>query len=152
MPAPVIRPYLEDDFDHLVARWHETNLISYRYVAEQQRHTLADARTFFRDHLLRRCAIHVATRGGQLLGLLAFEAPWVRQFAIFPEYQRQGIGTALLQAVRDLSPAEIRLFTFQRNVPARAFYDKHGFTAVAFGVSPAPELEPDVEYRWTDGT
>jgi ribosomal protein S18 acetylase RimI-like enzyme len=59
-----------------------------------------------------------------------------------------GVGTALLLQARELSPRELRLFTFQRNEAARAFYDKHGFTVVALGVSPAPELEPDVEYRW----
>ena len=53
-----------------------------------------------------------------------------------------------LGRARDLSPRELRLFTFQRNDKGRAFYEKHGFTTVAFGVSPAPELEPDVEYRW----
>ena len=114
----------------------------------QQRHTLADARAFFRNKLLPACDVWVATRSGNLLGMLAWEAPWIRHFAIFPEHQRQGIGTALLERARERSPAEIRLFTFQRNAPARAFYEKHGFVAVAFGISPAPELEPDVEYRW----
>ncbi len=76
-------------------------------------------------------------------------APWIRQLAVFPGYRRQGVGTALLRKAQDRSPAELRLFTFQRNAPARAFYERHGFSAVAFGVSPAPELEPDVEYRWT---
>jgi ribosomal protein S18 acetylase RimI-like enzyme len=77
------------------------------------------------------------------------EARWIRHLAVFPEYQRQGVGTALLGKAQDRSPVELRLFTFQRNVTARAFYERHGFTAVAFGVSPAPELEPDVAYRWT---
>ena len=143
-----IRDFAEADFDDVVARWHETNLASYRYNAVQQRHTLADARAFFRIKLLPACHVWVATRSGGLMGMLAFEAPWIRHFAIFPEHQRQGIGTALLEKARERSPAEIRLFTFQRNAPARAFYEKHGFVAVAFGISPAPELEPDVEYRW----
>jgi ribosomal protein S18 acetylase RimI-like enzyme len=144
-----IRAYVEDDFDDLVARWHETNLVSYRYNAVQQQHTLADARTFFRDKLLPACEIWVAERSGELLGLLCLEAPWIRHFAIFPGHQRRGIGTALLQRARESSPAEIRLYTFQRNEAARAFYEKQGFVAVAYGVSPAPELEPDVEYRWS---
>jgi len=144
-----IRAYAEDDFDDLVARWHETNRVSYRYNAVQQQHTLADARAFFRNTLLPACEIWVAERTGELLGLLAFEAPWIRHFAIFPEHQRKGIGTALLHKARASSPAEIRLYTFQRNEAARAFYEKHGFVAIAFGVSPAPELEPDVEYRWS---
>jgi ribosomal protein S18 acetylase RimI-like enzyme len=90
----------------------------------------------------------VATRTEQLVGVLVLEAPWIRHFAVFPDYQRQGIGSVLLRRARELSPRELRLFTFQRNDKARAFYEKHGFTAVAFGISPAPELEPDVEYRW----
>ena len=94
----------------------------------------------------------ISTRAAdeQLLGLLALEAPWIRHFTIIPEYRQRGIGTALLQRARKLSPTGLRLFTFQRNEAARAFYAKHGFAAVAFGVSPAPELEPDVEYRWPD--
>ena len=144
-----IRAYADGDFDVLVERWHETNLVSFRYVAEQQKHTLADARRFFRSHVVPVCELWVATHSEYLLGVIALEPPWIRQLAVFPEYQRQGVGTALLRKARDRSPAVLRLFTFQRNVAARAFYERHGFTAVAFGVSPAPELEPDVEYRWT---
>jgi ribosomal protein S18 acetylase RimI-like enzyme len=143
----MIRAYVEDDFDFLTARWHETNLVSYRYNAVQQKHTLEDAQRFFRNHVLPACQVLVATRVEQRLGMLALEAPWIRHFAVFPEHQRRGIGTALLQTACEQSPVELRLFTFQRNAAARAFYEKHGFAAVAFGVSPAPELEPDVEYR-----
>jgi ribosomal protein S18 acetylase RimI-like enzyme len=147
--SPVlVRRYAERDFDDLVARWHETNLVSYRYVAEHQRHTLDDARGFFRDKVLTSCAVWVAEQSDRLLGMIAVEAPWIRQFAVFPESQRRGVGGALLARARELSPRELRLFTFQSNRTARAFYEKHGFTVVAFGVSPAPELEPDVEYRW----
>jgi hypothetical protein len=31
------------------------------------------------------------------------------------------------------------------DAPARAFHAKHGFAEAVFGVSPAPESEPDVE-------
>jgi putative acetyltransferase len=148
-PAVAVRDYAEGDFDVLVARWHETNLVSYRYNEVQQQHTLGDARNFFRNTLLPACEVLVATRAGQMLGMLALQAPWIRHFAVFPEQQRQGVGTLLLRRARDLSPRELRLFTFQRNVAARAFYDRHGFAVVALGISPAPESEPDVEYRWT---
>ena len=143
-----IRAYEDRDFDDLVARWHETNRVSYPYVEENLRHTLDDARAFFRAKILTACTVWVAERAQDVVGLIAIEAPWIRQFSVFPEHQRRGVGTALLRKARDCSPAELRLFTFQRNDKARAFYEKHGFRAVAFGVSPAPELEPDVEYRW----
>ncbi len=147
-PGLTVRPYADGDFDYLVLRWHETNLLSYSYVEEHRRHTLEQAKAFFRNKLLSSCVVWVAEQSGALLGLLALEAPWIRQFAVFPEHQRQGVGTALLRQARACSPAELRLFTFRRNDKARAFYEKHGFTVVALGISPAPELEPDVEYRW----
>jgi GNAT superfamily N-acetyltransferase len=146
--APTIRAFEDRDCDELVRRWHETNLVSYPYVAEQQRHSLDDASAFFRTRLVPTCRLWVAEHAGALLGLIALEVPWVRQFAVFPEFQRGGIGAALLRKARDCSPHELRLFTFQRNEAARAFYEKNGFFAVAFGISPYPELEPDVEYRW----
>jgi putative acetyltransferase len=147
-----IRAFDERDFDELVARWHATNLVSYRYNEVQQQHTLAGAREFFRNRLLQACTVLVATGANELAGVLALQAPWVRTIAVFPEHQRKGIGSALLQEARALCPRELRLFTFQRNAAARAFYDKHGFEVVALGVSPAPELEPDVEYRWVAET
>jgi ribosomal protein S18 acetylase RimI-like enzyme len=143
-----VRRFTDADFDSLVARWHETNRASYPYVAEHQRHTLSDATAFFRNRVLAECEVWVAERDGTLAGVLAIEAPWIRHVAVFPEHQRQGIGTALLHKARERSPREIRLYTFQRNQGARAFYERHGFAVVAFGVSPPPESEPDVEYRW----
>ncbi len=143
-----IRDFVDSDFDELVARWHQTNLLSYTYVRMHQEHTLEDARQFFRDSLLSECRVWVAERVSQPMGLLALCDSWIRQLAVFPPFQRQGVGTALLQKAREHSPEQLRLFTFRRNNAARAFYERHGFSAVAFGVSPAPESEPDVEYRW----
>ena len=103
-PGLAVRPYADRDFDDLVRRWHETNLVSYPYVEEQRRHTLEDAREFFRAKVLSSCTVWVAEQSGSLLGLLALEAPWIRQFAVFPEHQRQGVGTALLRQARVCSP------------------------------------------------
>jgi ribosomal protein S18 acetylase RimI-like enzyme len=144
----LIRDFLESDFDSVVAGWHRTNLISYPYVQAHQDHSLEDARRFFRGTVLVECRVWVAELAGQPVGVLALRERWIRQLAVFPPFQRQGIGTALLATARGHSPEELRLYTFQRNNAARAFYERHGFSAVAFGVSPTPESEPDVEYHW----
>jgi putative acetyltransferase len=144
----MVRPYADCDFDDLVSRWHETNLVSYRYVQEHQKHSLDDAKTFFRSHVLPICQVWVADDSKTLLGMLALEPPWIRQLAVFPAFQRHGVGTALLRKAQECSPLGLRLFTFQRNETARSFYESHGFAPVRYGLSPAPELEPDVEYRW----
>jgi ribosomal protein S18 acetylase RimI-like enzyme len=50
-----------------------------------------------------------------------------------------------------LSPNGLELHTHQENESACAFYEKHGFAAVKYGISPAPESVPDVEYHWRPG-
>ncbi len=144
-----LRRFVEADFLHLVTRWHETNRASYPYSTEHQRHTLEDALSFFRSRVLATSEVWVAEWEGSPAGLIALEPPWIRQLAVFPEHQRKGIGSALLSKAFERSPQELRLYTFLRNHPARGFYERHGFLAVAFGVSPPPESEPDVEYRWS---
>ena len=143
-----MRAFADADFDRVVARWHETNRVSYPYVLLHQQHTLDGARAFFREKLLQECSVWIAEGGTNPLGLLAMRDSWIRQLAVFPAFQRQGVGTALLRKAREQSPRELRLYTFRRNYPARAFYEGHGFSPIAFGTSPAPESEPDVEYLW----
>jgi GNAT superfamily N-acetyltransferase len=145
----VVRPYVPDDATEVIARWHETNTQAYPYVAEHQRHTLDDARRYFARELVPRCALLVAERDGLRAALMALDGCWIRQLAVFADHRRHGVGRALLDAARTASPDELRLFTFERNVPARAFYEADGFVAVRFGRSPPPEDEPDVEYRWS---
>jgi ribosomal protein S18 acetylase RimI-like enzyme len=64
-----------------------------------------------------------------------------------PEW-RKGWGTAFIFLAKELHPTGLELHTHQENWAARGLYEKHGFTAVKFGVSPPPESAPDVEYHW----
>lgn len=144
-----IRSFREADFDRLVAHWHETNRASFPWLESEQRHTLDDARSFFRQSILATCEVWVAEEPGALLGLIALSGDgWVKQLSVFPKHQRRGIGTRLLQHAKDRADSGLRLYTLQRNLPARRFYEKHGFRAIAFGTSPTPESEPDVQYLW----
>jgi len=66
-----------------------------------------------------------------------------------PEVRRRGIGLALLHKAKALSPQRISLFTFQRNLDARAFYEAQGFHAVEFTDGHGnEENEPDIRYVW----
>ena len=151
MQAVVVRPLNAGnpaEVEELVRRWHGTSIDSYWYNDVQQSHTLEGARAFFTSQVMPACAIHVATVAGRLAGLIAVEPPWIRHLAVFAEFRRHGVASTLLAAAREQSPRVLRLFTFQRNEGARAFYERHGFVLQRLGVSPAPESEPDVEYAW----
>ena len=49
-------------------------------------------------------------------------------FYILPEYQKRGIGAAVLEKCIAQSPVPIYLYVFSRNLRAISFYQRFGFT------------------------
>ena len=112
-------------------------------------HTDDEVRAWIAQVLSARAKVWIAERDGTMLGFIALHDGWVEQLYLAPGCYRQGIGTALLAIAKHHSPNELRLFCFQRNSRARAFYEANGFTAVRFSDgSDDEEREPDVEYLW----
>jgi ribosomal protein S18 acetylase RimI-like enzyme len=103
---------------------------------------------FFRDVVAMEHQVWLALQGDKVLGLMALSDGEIDQLHIDPEHQNHGVGSALLKKARELYPEGLGLFTHQRNETARRFYERKGFVAVRFGVSPHPESEPDVRYEW----
>lgn len=87
--------------------------------------------------------------GAGMVGLIAFREGWIDQLYVLPEHQGRGTGNALLQvAQRDFN--SLQLWTFQRNAPARRFYEARGFVLVQeTDGARNEEKEPDALYRWT---
>ena len=92
--------------------------------------------------------VWVAEIEGEAAAFMAIAGDFIDQLYVAPQYQRRGIGKALLEFARTLAPEHLWLYTLQINTNGRAFYEKNGFRAVKFGVSPEPESEPDIEYHW----
>ena len=79
---------------------------------------------------------------------LALRDGWIDQLHVLPGHQRQGIGAALLARAKAAAPA-LRLWTFQRNHAARAFYTRHGFRLIEETDGVRNEgREPDALYLW----
>jgi len=143
-----IRRALASELGRVVALWSRSKKRAYPWLAVEQAHTPAEDLAYFRDSVCGRCEVWVAVRGGAIAGLLALESGHVDQLYVEPSDQGSGVGSALVAHAKQLHPRGLSLFTLQRNARARAFYEARGFRAVRFGVSPAPESEPDVRYEW----
>jgi GNAT superfamily N-acetyltransferase len=62
---------------------------------------------------------------------------------------RRGVGDAMLAHAKRLRPAGLELWAFQRNAPARRFYETRGFVAKKFTDGATNmEREADVLYEW----
>ncbi|MFI1929813.1 GNAT family N-acetyltransferase [Streptomyces sp. NPDC020330] len=90
-----------------------------------------------------------AGEGGELLGFAVLAGDdELDHLYLRPDALRRGIGSRLLAEVRGAAKGGLELYVFQRNAAARAFYERHGFTAVAFDDGARnEENEPDVLYR-----
>jgi GNAT superfamily N-acetyltransferase len=112
-------------------------------------HTDAEVRDWIRNVLLRRGETWVARLNGQVVGFLTMINDDLDQLYLLPGHYRCGFGSQLLNKAKQRSPRRLRLFTFQRNERARAFYEANGFRIVDLNDgSRNEENEPDVSYEW----
>jgi ribosomal protein S18 acetylase RimI-like enzyme len=143
-----IRPLEAADVDAVIRVWTETKRDTYDFIRLELSYSEADDEAFFRAQILSRCAIWIAVADGDVLGFVAIDGSYLDRLYVRPAVQRRGVGAALLARAIEASPAGLELHTHVQNTKARAFYEKMGFVATRFGISPPPESLPDVEYRW----
>ena len=111
--------------------------------------TDAEIRAFVIDHMVPNRETWVAESAGSIVGVLVLHDDEVDQLYVAPDAQRRGVGHAMLSHAKRLRPGGLRLWAFQRNAPARRFYEAHGFVAIKFtDGSTNMEREADVQYEW----
>jgi GNAT superfamily N-acetyltransferase len=83
-------------------------------------------------------------------GRAADAAGEIDQLYVDPPSQGHGLGSRLVDVAKQRCPAGLELWTFQVNVAAQRFYERHGFVAIGrTDGSGNEEHEPDVRYRWS---
>jgi GNAT superfamily N-acetyltransferase len=112
-------------------------------------HSPEEDRWFFRERVFKACEMWGAFDDDAMTGMLAFREDWIDQLYVLPEAQGRGLGTALLQIAQNAFD-RLQLWTFQRNVPARRFYEARGFALIQqTDGARNEEKEPDALYLWT---
>jgi ribosomal protein S18 acetylase RimI-like enzyme len=106
------------------------------------------AQRIFQEVIAARCRIWVGQADEQIVAFLAMQGSYIDRIYVDPAQWRRGWGSRLIEFAKSISPQGLELHTHQENHTARRLYEKHGFRAVKFGVSPPPESAPDVEYHW----
>ena len=111
-------------------------------------HTREEDRAYIRDVLLPQQRITVAQAGGEIVGFLAEREGWINQLYVRSDSLGQGIGSLLINDAKSRNES-LTLWCFLENLPARRFYEKHGFVEVERTDGRGNEAErPDIRYRW----
>ena len=114
-------------------------------------HSLAETSAWMREVVFPRRSIRIAELASEIVGFAARDGAWLEHLYVKVGWTGRGIGRELLEVIvneaRLVTPV-LRLYTFQCNQGGRRFYERHGFTAVAFGDgSSNEEGEPDIRYE-----
>ena len=145
----IIRPYRPEDFAPINDLWRRARVSAFPDFQARKGHTAEEDRAYFRTVILSKNTVFVAEADGRAVGFMAIAGDFIDQLYVDPDSQRQGVGAALISSAQALPPSGLHLVTFETNASGRAFYEKHGFRATRHGMSPSPESEPHVEYRWS---
>ncbi len=144
----LIREYRPEDFEAVIILWRIAREKSVPEFQRAKGHFFYEDQNYFRDHILTENHVWVVEMESRPVAFLAMRENFIDHLYVHPDYQKRGIGKALLEYARQISPEHLWLYTLQVNENARAFYERNGFVAEAFGMSPPPENEPDVQYHW----
>lgn len=144
----MIRPYREEDFEIIVKFWFEAVQLAEPELVKRMQYEFQGAKEYFKDFVVPTNKIWVYELNQTPVGFIGMQNDFIDRLYVNPKHHRQGIGEALLEFAKTLSPNHLWLYTDQANKMSRAFYEKNNFIPEKFEVSPPPESEPDVEYHW----
>lgn len=140
----VISDYAPAHGGELVRMWRA----SFEHgVGIEDPHPLEGQLAYLHEQVLPKHHVRLAWQDEALVGFIAANQESVAQLYVRVGLHRRGIGTHLLGMAKRDSAGSLWLYTFQQNVVARRFYERHGFTAVEFGFERMWQLA-DVKYRW----
>jgi ribosomal protein S18 acetylase RimI-like enzyme len=143
-----IRAFRDSDETDVNRVWHRSGQAAYGFLPAWRTFTFEQATNVFREVIRSRCEVWVGTLDEQVVAYLAMKGSYIDRMYVDPTEWRSGWGTRFIAFAKSLFPEGLELHTHQENHPARSLYEKHGFKAVKFGISPPPECVPDVEYHW----
>ena len=105
-----------------------------------------EVKAWFRDVVLPTYELWVIGPRRRPAAMMVLSNGWVEQLYVAPDRFRTGYGSKLLRFAQSRQD-ELSLWTFEANARARAFYEKHGFVAIAASAD-NEEGAPAVCYRW----
>lgn len=143
-----IRPYGPEDQHDVVGVWYRAGLDEYTYLPTFQALSFEQAAEIL-CAVIESCEVWVGTEDQRVVAFLAMEGSSIDRLYVDPDAQRQGWGSRLMDLAMAIADGGLDLYTHVANTRARDFYERLGFVAVEFGVSPPPESMPDVKYVWS---
>lgn len=143
-----------------IATQSDANILANLYLASRKEyisfaplvHSDAAIQQWMHDILIPSTQVWIVEKNGVIIGMMAIaeeqKINWIEQLYVLPKATGQGAGSLLIAKAKSLN-LPIRLRTFQENLGAMRFYERHGFKIIEFADGSGNEEHcPDMLYEW----
>ena len=111
-------------------------------------HSDVEVMKHFVETVMPSDEVWVAEINTAIAAVLVLSGDSVEHLYVDPDWFAQGLGSALLERAKIEHPETLELWTFESNIGARRFYERHAFVAVGGTPGDNEEGAPDIHYRW----
>lgn len=142
-----------------IATQPDANIIANLYLASRKEyisfaplvHSDEAIRHWMHDILIPNSQVWVVEQNDAIIGMMAIvekqRVNWIEQLYVLPQATSQGVGSLLIAKAKSLN-LPVRLRTFQENLGARRFYERHRFKIIEFSDGSGNEEHcPDMLYE-----
>lgn len=136
--------YSSDFAEQTVKMWRDSKLEA---IAVKESHSFESHVYFLNSILTKEFVVELAMVDENVVGVIAYNQAEINQLYVHHDYQKSGIGYALLQRAKDYSSGKLTLYTFEVNKNAQRFYEKNDFKIIGRGHENEENL-PDIQYEW----
>lgn len=133
----------EKTLDSLLAIWLEGNLQAHSFIPKNY---WLDNQVAVREGLAQ-ARIFVKETDGKAVGFLGLVEEAIAGLFVKEQFQKQGIGEALIQRVKDEKKI-LTLTVYENNQAALLFYERQGFRRVRSQIDPETQ-QREWLMRWT---
>jgi GNAT superfamily N-acetyltransferase len=135
-----------EDARAIAGMWLRSRAASVPAIPEPV-HTDDEVRSHF-EGVVATKDVWVIDEGAGIAALLVLDGEWIDQLYVDPDHFGKGHGSTLIAVAKRQRPAGLKLWTFEANVRARRFYERHGFVVTGATDGENEEGAPDVRYEW----
>lgn len=128
----MIREYRQRDLDSVLQIWYEASKIAHSFLADE---LLQRQKIEIRDKYIPMAETWVMEQRGVIQGFISLLDSYVGGLFIHPDFQRGGVGKALVQKAR-AEKGELSVGVYDKNITAHRFYHKMGFCETCREVQP----------------
>lgn len=128
----IIRKFEHPDTEEIIEIWYNVSVVAHSFIPKEMWESHKDELS---NKYLPITETWVAEENGNLIGFISLLGNYIGALFVTLKEQGKGVGTKLIEQARQ-EKEHLNVGVYSKNVSARRFYKKNGFTYLSEEVQP----------------